>query len=271
MMDLHIHTNNSDGELTIIEMLEKAVLDNYRAIAITDHDNIDSWEKIDDYKKIIGIKGVELSTFYKNESVHILGYYLNNNGSYEGLKNKLRELREKRKNRVYKMIQLLHQFDIYLTYDEIAKLADGVIARPHVACAIVEKYPNREYTKQYIFDNFIGDDKPAYVPVDEFSTSDAIKLLHDNNCIAVLAHPLYIKKFNYQEIKELGIDGIECFYAYHDIDDSEYKKVLKFAKSNNLLVTGGSDFHGPNTRNTFKEAYLEGEYEDIFLQAINKI
>lgn len=271
MMDLHTHTNNSDGDLTVEENIELAIVNNYKAIAITDHDNIDSWDLLDNYDDIIAIKGVELSTFHKNESVHILGYYLNNGKSYEGLKNKLIELRLKRKNRVYKMIELLHQFDIYLTYEEIIKYADGVVARPHVAKAILDKYPDRGYTKEYIFENFIGDDKPAYVPVDNFSTKEAIDLLHNNNLIAVLAHPLYIKKFNYQEIKDLGIDGIECFYAYHDIDMNEYKKVLKFAKSNNLIITGGSDYHGPNTRDTFKKAYLEGEYEDIFLNIINKI
>lgn len=270
-MDLHTHTNNSDGEYTVLENINLARENKYRAIAITDHDNINSWNLIDDYDDIIAIKGVELSTFYKGDSVHILGYYLNNGGSYKQLEDKLKSLQDKREKRVHKMIELLHQFDIYLTYEEIVKYADGVVARPHVARAIMEKYTDREYTSQYIFENFIGDDKPAYVPTENLDTYDAIKLLHDNNCIAVLAHPLYIKKFNYQEIKDLGIDGIECFYAYFDIDEKECKKVLKFAKENNLIVTGGSDFHGPNVRNTFKESYLEGEYEDIFLKVINKI
>ena len=149
-IDLHTHTIYSDGELTVRENVERAKKIGLDGIAITDHDNIDSWKDIDEIEDFTVIKGVELSTFHDNESIHLLGYYLNNNKSYEELDEFLRELRIKRKKRLAKMIELLKQFKIELTEDEILKEADGAVGRPHVAKAIMKKYPERNYTKNLI-------------------------------------------------------------------------------------------------------------------------
>lgn len=267
-LDLHTHTIYSDGELTVKESVEKARKLGLDGIAITDHDNIESWNDIDEIDDFIVIKGVELSTFHNNENIHLLGYYLNNNKSYEELDKFLKELREYRIERIRKIIELLKQFKIYLTEEEILKEADGAVGRPHVAAAIKKKYPEREYTNEYIFENFIGNGKPAYVPTKNFQTIDAIKMLKRNNCIAVIAHPLIIKKFDYKKLFKLNIDGIEVFYPY---DNKSYKEVLKEAKKNKLLITGGSDFHGPNVRDTMGKEYLKDEYAEKFLKKINKM
>ena len=267
-LDLHTHTIYSDGELTVEESVEKARKLGLDGIAITDHDNIDSWKDIDNIDDFIVIKGVELSTYYNNENIHLLGYYLNNNKNYEELDNYLKELRIKRKERIKEIINKLKQFKIELTEEEILVEADGAVGRPHVAKAIMKKYPEREYTKDYIFDNYIGNGKPAYVPTFNFQTIDAIKMLKRNNCIAVIAHPLIIRKFDYKKLLKLNIDGIEVFYPY---DNKSYKEVLKEAKKHKLLITGGSDFHGPNVRDTLGEEYLKDEYVELFLKKINKM
>lgn len=267
--DLHIHTTYSDGELSIEEVVEKAKEKGLDGIAITDHDNITSWDKIDKISEKLHypiIKGVELSTYHKGRSVHILGYYLNNSKSYQNLNNLLIEICNQRKERLLKIIELLKQFDINLTYDEVIKLADGTVARPHIAAAIMNKYPSRNYTKDYIFSNFIGDDCPAFVPVNNLETEEAIKILKENNCLVVLAHPLYINNLNYKEVVDLGVDGVESFYNYSDTIKAD---VLDFTLANNLIATGGSDYHGPNIRNTIGTAYCYGNYLEKFLNRIN--
>lgn len=267
-LDLHTHTTYSDGELTIEENVERARKLGLDGIAITDHDNIDSWKDIDNIDDFLVIKGVELSTFHDNESIHLLGYYLNNNKSYKELDDFLIKMRKERRERIKKIIELLKQFKIELTEKEILAEADGAVGRPHVAKAIMKKYPEREYTKDYIFDNFIGNGKPAYVPTYNLHTIDAIKLLKRNNCIAVIAHPLIIDKYSYTKLLKLNIDGIETFYPYKEKD---YKEVLKEAQKHNLLITGGSDFHGPNGSNEIGQEYLREPYSKVLLKKLNKM
>ena len=210
--DLHTHTSYSDGDLNISGNVENAIKLGLDGIAITDHDNIDGWEEIDNNSyKIDVIKGVELSTYYKGDSVHILGYYLNDNGDYSELDEFLKNTREERLVRVKKIIELLKQYDINVTYEEILKEADGAVARPHIVKAIMKKYPERGYTSNYLFDNYLGNDKPCFLPVNYFDTRDAIELLKRNHCLVVVAHPLLINKFNYQELAKYNIDGIYAF------------------------------------------------------------
>lgn len=266
--DLHTHTSYSDGDLNISGNVENAIKLGLDGIAITYHDNIDGWEEIDNNSyKIDVIKGVELSTYYKGDSVHILGYYLNDNGDYSELDEFLKNTREERLVRVKKIIELLKQYDINVTYEEILKEADGAVARPHIVKAIMKKYPERGYTSNYLFDNYLGNDKPCFLPVNYFDTRDAIELLKRNHCLVVVAHPLLINKFNYQELAKYNIDGIEAFYNYqNDIKND----TLSFTLNNKLIVTGGSDYHGPITRDSMGSVYLEGKYVDLFLDKINK-
>ena len=266
--DLHTHTCYSDGDLDILGNVKNAIKLGLDGIAITDHDNIDGWEDIDNNSyKIDVIKGVELSTYYKGDSVHVLGYYLNDGGDYSELDSFLKKTREDRLIRVKKIIDLLKKYDINVTYEEIIAEADGAVARPHIAKAIMKKYPERGYTSNYLFENYIGNDKPCYVPVNYFDTRDAIELLKRNHCLVVIAHPLLITKFNYQELVKYNIDGIEAIYNYQDIIKND---VLSFTLNNKLIVTGGSDYHGPVTRDSMGSIYLEDKYVNLFLSKINK-
>ena len=268
--DLHTHTKYSDGELDVAGNVERAITLGLNGIAITDHDNTESWAEIDKGTyKIPVIKGVELSTFYNGVSVHVLGYYKNDGGDHSELDSFLKMIRKEREERVLKIIDLLKQFDIEITYDEVAKYADGSIGRPHIVQAILAKYPDRGYTDDSIFERFIGNGKPAYVPTHNLDTKEAIKLLHANHCIVILAHPLLIKpeKLNYKDLMKEDFDGIEVFYPY--ANKAKCKMVLKFAKGKGWLITGGSDFHGPVVRNTMGEAYCPDEYLGEFLERIN--
>ena len=267
-LDLHTHTNYSDGELDILGNVSKAQECNLDGIAITDHDNIDSWAEIEENEyPIMVIKGVELSTYHKGASVHILGYYLNNGKSYQELVETLSIFRQERLERLEKIISKLKLLGIELTKEEIIREADGAVGRPHVAKAMIKKYPNLNLTMDDVFDKYIGNNAPAYVPTNNFQTADAIKLLKRNNCLVVLAHPLEIKKIDYREIIDLGIDGIEGFYKY-SFDTEE--DVVSLGDERNLIVTAGSDYHGRDDhRNAFGNVYLEGDRAKTFLKRIN--
>lgn len=266
--DLHTHSKYSDGEYDIKGNASRAKELGFDGIAITDHDNLDSWKDIDinNYNFNV-IKGVELSIYYNGVNVHILGYYLNDGGNYEELENFLSKIREYRKERAYKVIELLKKCNIEITYEEVAVMADGAIGRPHIAQAIINKYSERNYTIDDVFDKFIGNNAPAYVKSFNFETKDAIAMLKRNHCLAVLAHPLFSNKYDYKEILKLGIEGIEVYYPY--LSGKKYEEVLEFAKKNNLIITGGSDYHGPNIRNTMGKEYLKNEELSSFLKAIN--
>lgn len=266
-MDLHIHSLNSDGFLTIPQIVDRAVLNNLKYIAITDHDDNKSWKEIDASSfKILVFKGVEISTTYKNDVVHVLGYYLNDGGKYDKLTKKLLEIQKERKKRVIEIIKKLEQFDIFIEYKDVIKFADGVVARPHIVRAILEKYTDRKYTSDKLFEKYLGNDKPAYVEIKEFSVKDAVKLLHKNHCIAVLAHPWLIKKFDYKELFIFGLDGIECDIAGIYKNSKQY---LNFAKKNKLLITAGSDFHGEDISHEIGSNYIRGKRTVLFLKKIN--
>lgn len=266
--DLHTHTKYSDGDLDINGNVKRTIELGLDGIAISDHDNIDSWKEIDANSYDISvIKGVELSTYYNNENIHVLGYYLNDGESYEELDSFLTKLRKERFERVNKIINLLKPMGIDIKYEDVIKFADGSVGRPHIAMAIMEKYPEKNYDMQDIFDLYIGNDAPAYVKTSDFEMIEAIKLLKRNHCLVVLAHPLLIKKQSYKDILELGFDGIETFYPY---DEFDYREVYDYVKDKDYIITGGSDYHGPVTRDTMGKSYLEGDYLAKFLQRINK-
>ncbi len=267
-LDLHTHTTYSDGDLSIEGNTFRAVKLGLDGIAITDHDNIDSWKEIEEGNyPIFVIKGVELSTYYQKESVHVLGYYLNDGGDYHELEDTLKRFRKERIERLEKIISLLEPMGIVLTKEEILKEADGAVARPHIAKAIMKKYPELHLSIDDVFDQYIGNNAPAYVPVNDFQTEDAIQLLKRNHCLVVIAHPLFIQKYDYHELLKLGIDGIEGFYSYpFEVEED----VVRTGDEASILVTGGSDYHGPVTRDSMGKAYLEGERAKVFLKRIHK-
>ena len=236
--DLHIHSNYSDGTKSVKELIKLAKAKNLDMIAITDHDTIDAHIEYQHLNSdYLVIAGVELSTYRNEKAVHILGYFYQNDIDVSELKDYLKTMKEKRNIRIQKIINnLADLFNIQVEYNEVKNGSHGIIARPHIARVISEKYG---YTFQEVFDNFLNDDSPAYVDIERLDTKVAIDMLHRNNAIAVLAHPIYLKDNKVEDIIALGIDGIEVRY---DGQDQEHYQNL--ANKYNLLITGGSDYHG---------------------------
>lgn len=245
--DLHNHSICSDGRFKPKEIIEMAKDRNLDYISLTDHDTLSGIdEAILEAKKlnINFIPGIELSTEYNGESIHVLGFFNKENYNNPKLNKILEEFKEKRIARAYKLVDNLKKFhNIELDINKVLSNGKDTIARPHIAKAIIDAgYP---YDHEYIFKNFIGNNCPAYVPSTKLSAKDGIKLLKEFNALVFLAHPILVKKTPINDLIELGFDGIEAIYFRNT--ESDTIKLINLAKENNLYISCGSDCHGiPN-------------------------
>ncbi|KEH97837.1 hydrolase [Clostridium botulinum C/D str. BKT12695] len=271
--DFHLHTTASDGKLSPSELVNLAKKQAFDIIAITDHDNTFGLKEGISTGKEIGVKvlpGIELSTRYNNESIHILGYFKDNSYQNEFFQNYLKDIQDYRIKRANKILDNLYKFfNIKLDFEKILKSNKGVIARPHIAKAIVQAgYP---YDFDFIFDNMIGNDSPAYVPNKEISIEEGIKILKSANAITSLAHPTLIKKTPIDELLKYDFDCIEAIYPLNKLGETE--KFIKLAKSFNKNISGGSDYHGLGKTDTkhgyIGDAFLTKNNLENFLNLLN--
>ena len=242
--DLHMHTTASDGKYdakTLFKMAKEKGLD---IISITDHDTVGdvrAYLKLRDQFQINFYPGIEMSTLYKGESVHVLGYFHPDHVPLKSLKIYTDELIQRRKNRMKTFIEnLKKEYDIDVNYKDVLKSSGGMIARPHLAQAIIEKYP--EYTHDQLFEGPLSDESKAYVASAKLSTEEGIQFLKEQQATVILAHPGLMSDEIHNEVLELPFDGIETYYPRHD---ALFRTVYQaHAKDKGWLVTAGSDFHG---------------------------
>jgi len=241
--DLHLHTNYSDGTYTPKELVEKAVGAKLSCISITDHDTVGAIPEAMDAANSSGIEvlpGIEISCEYELREVHILGYLIDYKSA--ALLKRLETLKENRIRRIYKITEKLNALGISLKAEDVFSVANGAtVGRLHVARAMVLK--GFVKTVSEAFNKYIGDNGPAFSLGFRFSPEEAIKFIHDNAGVAVLAHPYIIKdeELIFKFIG-LGLRGLEVYYPEHS--QGEINFYLGLAKEYNLLVTGGSDCHG---------------------------
>ncbi len=269
--DFHVHTTSSDGLLSPSDIIKRAAVNNVKYLSITDHDNTSGLnEAVESAKQynITFIPGVELSTQYNDESIHILGYFRDTSYNNPELVQELNKIKNHRIIRAQKIIEKLKtEYDISINYDDVKKLANGTVARPHIATAI--RNAGHNYTHDEIFNNFIGKNCKAYVPTIKLSTENGINLLRKYNALVFLAHPKLIKKTHITELLKLKFDGIEAVYYQNSSEENE--EYTKIAKDYNLLISCGSDFHGiPNdTRHGDVGSMVYSEdYLNSFLNAL---
>lgn len=241
--DLHMHTTLSDGLLTPEEVVRWAYKKNIDTISITDHDSIDGISRaILESKKydINVVPGIELSCFFQDHEIHILGYFIDYKS--EKLNKFIKKLKESRKERNYKIIEKLNKMDIDISVKEVEMLSsEGVIGRPHIARVLIDK--GIVDTVKGAFDIYLSKGKPAYVERYKVSVKDAIDLIHSIGGVAVFAHPgLINNSMILNNILQFKIDGLEVIHSKHNKDQVE--ELTNIAKHNNLIVTAGSDCHG---------------------------
>jgi predicted metal-dependent phosphoesterase TrpH len=253
-IDLHIHSTASDGTLTPSEILALAQNLHLGAIAITDHDTLDGSKdalSLGIPPSVKFLTGVEISaepppSFSCAGSFHILGYAVD--VDHPGLNRTLSMLRDSRKNRNPKILKLLSRSGIEIALDEVLNLAgNSQLGRPHIAQLMVEK--GYVQSIDSAFDEYLGNGKPAYVDRFRFECEETIKSILNAGGIPVLAHPflLGIKENNILEdliavLTDMGLRGIEVYYPEHTQNLVAY--YTRLARHYNLLITGGTDFHG---------------------------
>jgi predicted metal-dependent phosphoesterase TrpH len=245
---MHCHSTYSDGSLSPIELLDMAKEVGLHGISITDHDTVAAYsEKTFAHAKKIGvdlIAGVEFSTVYKkregSESIHILGYGIDiHHPKIKTLQN-LHELR--RNERFQLMIDKLKAGGFDLTDVNFDKEKKGSIGRPHIALALIEK--GYATDMKMAFKKFLGDKAPYFVPSNMPSIEETIATIKIAGGKAIIAHPILVKgrKILRKIMSSYQFDGMECFYGNFPRDRIEF--LLKMCEQKNLLITGGSDFHG---------------------------
>lgn len=245
--DLHTHSICSDGRFTPKEVIKLAKDKNLDFIALTDHDTVSGLDEASIEAKNLNINfihGIELSTEHNGESIHVLGFFTTDSYKNKELIDFLDDVKEKRISRAYKIVENLKKFhNINLDINKVLENGEDTIARPHIAKAIIDA--GYDYDFEYIFNNFIGNNCPAYVPSTKISTEEGIKLLKKYKALVFLAHPVLVKKTSITELLNLGFDGLEAIYYRNTKEDTI--KFLNIAKENNLYISCGSDCHGiPN-------------------------
>lgn len=247
--DLHIHSICSDGRFTPKEIVHMAKKANLNYLSLTDHDTLTGIDEALNEAEKIGINfipGIELSTEYNKESIHVLGFFNKQDYRYSELHTILNDFKEKRINRAHKIVNNLKKYhNIEIDINKVLSNGRDTIARPHIAKAIIDAgYP---YNHDYIFNNFIGNNCPAYIPSTKLSTKEGITLLKRFGAIVFLAHPVLVKKNSMEDLLDLGFDGLEGVYYKNTEKDTE--NFLKLAKDRNLYISCGSDCHGiPNDK-----------------------
>lgn len=253
--DLHIHTLYSDGVFSPEKIVDTAIDVGLQVIALTDHDNILSYQVAKDYlkkenkeDKLEIIQGIEVNTLYKNYEVHILGYFMDvNNSDFQNL---LKIQQQARVKQTKEIINLLAKKEgIRIKFDDIKKQVaeGGSIGRPHIAKAITNAGGTTSVIEAYA--KYIHDDSPVYVQRKTVTPQDAVEIIYDAGGVPVIAHPhdLDIAESLIKELMQYGLRGIEAYHRKHSPACVEYFSSM--AEELGIIVTGGSDFHAPNIMN----------------------
>ncbi|MBO5473091.1 MAG: PHP domain-containing protein [Lachnospiraceae bacterium] len=255
-VDLHTHTNKSDGSFTPTELVDYAVAKGLAAVAITDHDTTEGLEEALSYAasllkqnkpSVEVIPGIEFSTEYEGKDVHIVGLYISYNAP--AFQAQLKAFVASRINRNIKMCARLREAGIDITFDKLqAANPDAVITRAHYA-AYLETHGYVK-SRQEAFDRYLGDHTRYFIPREKVTPTQAIQLILEAGGIPILAHPpLYHmgkERLNTLTalLKEAGLMGIEAFYSTYTNQDE--RDMRRLADQYGLLLSGGSDFHGNN-------------------------
>ena len=252
MIDLHVHTTASDGDKRPKELVDYAIEKGIDVIAITDHDTIEGVEEAINYskdKKIMVIPGIEFDAESKKGQIHILGLFIDYKD--KNIQEKLKKVKDERNARNDKFIAEFNKIGFDITLDELKQVSnEEVIAKPHFAKVFLNKgYINKVeeiYTEYFNKSPFKEMIRMSYKP------QEVIEIIKNANGIAILAHPHSLKlddELLEEKIKEFvsyGLDGVECYHSNHTKE--QMSKYVEIANKHNLLITKGSDYHGPVTK-----------------------
>ncbi len=255
-IDLHTHTCKSDGSYTPTELVDYAIEKNLAAVAITDHDSIEGLDEAVAHAAALKerglpsvevIPGIEFSTKYEKQDVHIVGLYISYDG--QAFQDALGGFVDSRINRNRKMCANLQGAGIDITYEKLlAMYPDAVITRAHYASYLLEN--GYVKSRQDAFARYLGDHTKYFVPREKVTPSQAVELIVKAGGVPILAHPPLYHMGNdrldalVSFLKADGLMGIEVFYSTYSNQD--VRDMQRLADKYELFVSGGSDFHGAN-------------------------
>jgi 3',5'-nucleoside bisphosphate phosphatase len=243
-IDLHVHTNASDGKLPPEEVVALAARQGVGLLAIADHDTVAAYsravEAARNYPDLKIIPAIELSSHAPGNEVHILGYFINCGSPI--LESELKILRSSREERVKAMVAKLQGLGLAITLERVQEIAGaGSIGRPHIAQALMEKGYVTEFRE--VFDKYIGQGGPAYVDRHKLTPEQAIELVLQCGGFPVLAHPTTLNlDAHLPGMLAAGLMGLEVYYK--DYMPETRQDLANLARKYRLFVTGGTDFHG---------------------------
>ena len=263
-IDLHLHSAFSDGILEPFELLKLAKDKGIGTASIADHDTVSAIDNSLEFSKKLGIEfvpGIEISSQLDNTEIHLLAYYFDYKNV--AILELLEEIKQLRTIRAKEIIKKLNKIGFLINFNNVERISgSSPICRPHIAEALISK----GYVKSYgeAFKKYLYDSGPADVKKSFISPKDVIKLIHSANGILFIAHPILLEDALVNKLISFGIDGIEVVHPMHR--DKDIKKYRILAEENNLLQSGGSDFHGRDKRdynNLGKYTIDESNFERI--------
>ncbi len=238
MLELHCHSTCSDGIYSPADLVRRAARHGVKALALTDHDTMAGLGQAQETAQEEGLEiipGLELSTTHQKFSLHILGFYPDQ-AAFAAM---LEERRQARVNRANRILEKLAHLDITIVIPDVPAPGRLHVARALVATGYVSD-------TQAAFDRYLGDGKPAYEPYERLSAVDGVRLLRDYGALPVWAHPLLFKggptEVVLAELVAAGLQGLEVYRP--EVSPSQLHRLENLAREHQLVMTGGSDFHG---------------------------
>ena len=245
MIDLHSHTNESDGTCSPAQLIAEAVRNGVRTLGITDHDTFAGYDQAVGHAREASVDlvcGIELSTKLHGRSVHLLGYFFVNGGLTD-FREWVLELQASRRDRNQRLAKRLQELGFDVTIEEVVARGRGMAGRPHFAQIMVEK--GYVSSLREAFDKYLDESAIGYVTRMEPSFADGVERIRKAGGIASLAHPVRVREDVPAIMPELCDAGLNAIEAYHsDHSPADTALYLDLAQKYGILVTGGSDFHG---------------------------
>jgi len=258
MIDLHTHTDRSDGTASPAQLIGDAQAMGLEALGITDHDTLDGYDTAAPLATGAGLElvcGIELSTRpdppadgSRAPSVHLLGYFLQAPAAPQ-FREWIRGHQESRRERNRKLIAKLNSLGVDITLEEVQALGKHLTGRPHFAKVLLRK--GYVKTNQEAFDRYLADNASASVEREEPELVEGVRRIREGGGLPSLAHPVRLPMRDRASLEALlatlidnGLQGLEVYHSEHSPEDTALYKDL--AARFQLIATGGSDYHGDN-------------------------